>query len=125
MSKTVNMAMSKSVLPLGECLSDWAAAKQFERVKMGDLYYLKESFWFIPKKSTGSDVRYPSVVIAWYILKNHGVTVGDEDDLKGSLDSGVGVSDETFEDEVFLGDDREDEDDRERFAKSKNLLAKA
>ena len=106
--------MQRPVIPLEEVLVAYSMALQFEAEHHGEDYPLREQFFFLPK-TTGFDVRYPTLPIRRYARLFHGTIVGPEDVIKEEYEAAV-ISvieeEESAGDEVFLPTETEPESDR-------------
>ena len=106
--------MSRPVIPLEEVLVAFARALQFEAEGHGAYFPMREQYWFLPKTS-GYDVRYPTLAIAKYAHLFHGTIVGKVEDVEEEFKA----AHTTEEDEVFLPIETELVDERYKFETKK------
>ena len=104
--------MSRPVIPLEEVLIAYSRALQFEAEGHGADYPLREQYYFLPK-TTGFDVRCPTLAIRRYAKLFHGTIVGPVDAIEEEYKADV-IEEEykAGEDEVFLPTETELENDR-------------
>ena len=92
--------MERTVIPLEQVLIAYSRASQFEAEHHGEDYPLREEFFFLPK-TTGFDVRCPTLPIRRYARLYHGTIIGPEDVIREENKPNVTEVIEEEGDEVF------------------------
>ena len=104
------MAMPRPVIPLEEVLVAYARALQFEGDGHGAYFPMSEQYLFLPRTS-GYDVRFPTLALAKYAKVHHNTIVGKVEDVEEEYEAAQTEE----EDDVFLPIVTELVDERYKF----------